>query len=211
MNNSPDTSRDEKISALLDDALEQQELDAFMQDLKRDEVHDAEQIQRYQIMGDALRDDLSESSFMDISSAVHRAIEQEPEINVTVQKTKAKLFYFSAFVRPLTGMAVAASVAMVTVVAFRTVETESAGNPVQAVAQVQQQIKNNTARITPVDPAIARQVRVASTAELHNPHKQQEKQLSDYMMNHSGYAGQTTMQGMMPYVRVVSFDAEGEK
>jgi negative regulator of sigma E activity len=100
MNNSPDTSRDEKISALLDDALEQQELDAFMQDLKRDEVHDAEQIQRYQIMGDALRDDLSESSFMDISSAVHRAIEQEPEINVTVQKTKAKLFIFLRLFAP---------------------------------------------------------------------------------------------------------------
>jgi len=209
MNNIPvNKSRDEKISALIDDALDQQELNAFLQDLKRDDVEDAEQVHRYQIMGDAMRDELDESSFMDISAAVHRAIEQEPEINVVVKKTKSRIFDFSGLLRPLTGMAVAASVAMVTVVAFRTVETESVENTVQAIAEAQPQTKNNTSRIIPVNPAIASQVRVASTAETNNPHQLQAKQLSEYMMNHSGYAGQTTIQGLMPYVRVVTFEAK---
>ena len=108
-------------------------------------------------------------------------------------------------------MAVAASVAMVTVVAFRTVETETIENPVQTIAEAQPQIKNNTSRIIPVNPVIASQVRVASTVEVNNLHQLQTKQLSEYMINHSGYAGQTTMQGMMPYVRVVSFDSQEQK
>jgi len=212
MNNTPlNTDRDEKISALLDDALDQQELNEFLQDLKRDDIEDAEQVHRYQMMGDAISDDLNDSSFMDISAAVHRAIEQEPEINVSVKKTKSRMFDFSGLVRPFAGMAVAASVAMVTVVAFRTVETESVENSIQAVAEVQPQIKNNSSRIIPVNPAIASQVRVASTAKIKNPHQLQTIQLDEYMIDHSGYAGQTTMQGMMPYVRVVTFDAKGEK
>ncbi len=210
-NTPTNTSRDEKISALLDDALDQQELNAFLQDLKRDDVEDAEQVHRYQMIGNAMRDELNESSFMDISAAVHRAIEQEPEINAAVKKSRPTIFNFSGLVRPFAGMAVAASVAMVTVVAFRTVETESVEDSVQTIAEAQPQIKNNTSRITPVNPAIASHVRVASTADINKPSQLQAKQLSEYMMNHSGYAGQTTMQGMMPYVRVVSFDTQEQK
>lgn len=207
------TTRDEKISALLDDALEQKELDAFMQDLKRDHVEDAERVQRYQMIGDVMKDDLNAASFMDISSAVHRAIEQEPELNGAA-KPKAKIIDLSSWLRPLTGMAVAASVAMVTVVAFKTVQTESIENPVQTIADAQvetnKQFIGAQDRIVPVNPVIASQVRVASTSDVKNNRQLQAKQLSEYLMNHSGYAGQTTMQGMMPYIRVVSFD-DGEK
>lgn len=31
------------------------------------------------------------------------------------------------------------------------------------------------------------------------------------MLNHSGYAGQTSVQGMIPYVRVVNFETEAKR
>ena len=199
------TRRDEQISALLDDALSAEELNEFMQDLKRDHLDDAERIQRYQLARDAMRGELNNTSFMDVSAAVHRAIEQEPEMDaLTVSKSSRKPFDLSAWLRPLTGMAVAASVAAITVVAFNTVQFES-DSASQPLAQSPSQV------VTPVNPVIAQQVRVASTMNYPKPSQHQRQQLNDYMVKHSGAAGQSTMQGMMPYVRVVSFESKSDK
>lgn len=190
--------RDEKLSALLDDALEDQQLTDFMQDLKRDPIADAETAQRYRLMGDVMRDELDQSSFMDISSAVHRAIENEPELDQlavkseSVAKVKSRQSVssvFSNWLKPLAGMAVAASVAMVTLVTFNTVQNSDSSTPADQLAQTQL-----------VNPEIARNVRVASTLNTSKSTEQQ-KQLNEYMMQHSGYASQSTLQGMMPYVR----------
>ena len=195
--------RDEKLSALLDNALDRKELTEFMQDLKRDPVGDGERIQRYRIISDVMRDELSEASLIDVSAAVHRAIDQEQPLHVSARKSSVSWWRFPALVKPLTGMAIAASVAMVTVVAVRTVNTD-AENPVQAVAEVGQQ------PITPVNPAIAQHVRAAST-DASQQARLRNSQLSEYMMNHSGYAGQASVSGMMPYVRVIGFDAETKR
>ena len=201
------TQRDEQISALLDDALSAEELNELMQDLKRDHLEDAERIQRYQLASDAMKGELNNTSFMDISAAVHRAIEQEPVPEMQSAKVVSKKsFDFSAWLRPLTGMAVAASVAVVTVVAFKTVQTEATDPATPAIAQ----LKPQTA-ITPVNPVIAQQVRVASTLNIEKNTQENHQQLNDYMIKHSGAANQSTMQGMMPYVRVVSFGTDSNK
>jgi sigma-E factor negative regulatory protein RseA len=199
------SEKDEKLSALIDNALDRKELDAYLGDLKRDPLADAERLQRYRMIGDVLRDEMSEASLMDISAAVHRAVDQETTPEVV--PVSARLFNFPALVKPLTGMAIAASVAMVTVVAVRTVSTDSP-DTVRAVASAQKPAANEQlARVTPVNPVIAQHVRAAST-DAGQSRQLRNRQLSEYMMNHSGYAGQTTVQGMMPYARVVGFEAE---
>ena len=190
--------RDEQLSALLDSALDEQQLESFMQDLKRDPIEDAEASQRYHLIGDVMRDELDQSSFMDISSAVHRAIEQEPAHNPEAAPAKQKASFdltgiVSSWFKPLTGMAVAASVATVTLVTFNTVQnSDSTGQSVQ-LAQA--------APIERVNTEISRNVQVASTLEINKKSAEQQKQLNYYMLQHSGYASQSTMQGMMPYVR----------
>ena len=190
--------RDEQLSALLDSALDGQQLDSFMQDLKRDPIEDAEASQRYHLIGDVMRDELDQSSFMDISSAVQRAIEQEPVHNPEAAPAKQKTSFdltgiISSWFKPLTGMAVAASVATVTLVTFNTVQnSDSTGQSVQ-LAQA--------APIERVNTEISRNVQVASTLEINKKSAEQQKQLNYYMLQHSGYASQSTMQGMMPYVR----------
>jgi len=213
MNQSKQTAelhREVHLSSLLDGALDEQHLQSFMQDLKRDPVDDAETAQRYRLMGDAMRDELDQASFMDISSAVSRAIEQEPahsESGITSKKNKSPSalnlsWLFSSWVKPIAGMAVAASVATVTVVTFNTLNNESATNTMQLAQSTQvEATANQRVNVQPVNPDIARNVRIASTMQIAKKSPQQQKQLNVYMLQHSGYASQSTMQGMMPYVR----------
>jgi len=190
----------EQLSALLDNNLNEQQLDSYMQDLKRDPIADAETSQRYRLMGDVMRDELDQSSFMDIGSAVHRAIEQEASHNeLPAAKKQYNGFSLSSlvsdWVKPLTGMAVAASVATVTLLTFNTLQSaDDAGQPAQLA-------KSMPVEIERVNSEISRNVQVASTLNISKNSPEQQKQLNQYMLKHSGYASQSTMQGMMPYVR----------
>jgi len=189
--------RDEQLSALIDSALNQQQQQSFMQDLKRDPIADAEAAQRYHLMGDVMRDELDQSSFMDISSAVQREIEKEPTHNEAQMPTKQKTqlglsALLLGWIKPLTGAAVAASVAMVTLATFNTVQNSENATATQ-LAQ--------TTHIERVNPEISRNVQVASTLNIDKQSAEQQRQLNQYMLQHSGYASQSTMQGMMPYVR----------
>ena len=206
------SERDEKLSALMDNALEHREVGEYLQDLKRDALADAERLQRYQIIRDVIRDDLSQISMLDISAAVQRAVELEPETDTAPQiKPVASWFNLAAWSKPLTGMAIAASVAMVTVVAVRTVNTgeQDIGAPALVEANGAGNAANS-AVVTPINPAIAQHVRAAST-DAGRQSALRNHQLSEYMLNHSGYAGQTSVQGMIPYVRVVNFETEAKR
>lgn len=201
-----DIKRDEQLSALLDNALDAQQLQAFMQDLKRNPVADAETAQRYRLMGDAMRDEIDQSSFMDISASVSRAIERESTHGIEVTEQR-KPFDFSALLnawfKPLAGVSVAASVAVVTLLTFNNINQSP-----NAASSAQQQMALNSgssdapvAQLQRVNPEIARNVRLASTVDPAQKSLQQQKQLNIYMLQHSSYASQATMQGMMPYVR----------
>lgn len=211
--------RDEQLSALIDNALNEQQLQSFMQDLKRDSIADGEKAQRYHLIGDAMRDELDQSSFMDISAAVHRSIEQEPGLSeteiTTGVETRSKFDLASliaSWVKPLTGMAVAASVAMVTLFTFSAVQNNDSSGQSSQLAQTSQlqtaPAQTASAQLVKVNPEVARNVRVASTLDTSQKSPEQQKQLNSYMLQHSGHASQSTMQGMMPYVRAADVQAQ---
>ena len=93
-----------------------------------------------------------------------------------------------------------------TVVSFRLAGTSPDADAMQPVASVQTSVSPQF--VTPVNPQISQQIQVVSTDRSAANNGLTQKQLNDYMMNHSEYAGQTTIQGRMPYVRVVSLDAK---
>ena len=206
--------REEQLSSILDSALDEAQLTAFMQDLKRNPIDDAETSQRYRLMGDTMRDELDQASFMDISSAVSRAVAQEPADNedgVMLQNNKtAPAFnlseWFNRLLKPVAGIAVAASVATVTLLTFNTVNNESTGSNVQLTQSTSVESAKPVS-VQTVNPDIARNVRIASTVQVAKKSPQQQKQLNIYMLQHSGYASQSTMQGMMPYVRAADVKA----
>ena len=208
-------NRDEQLSAFHDGALNQEELKEFLHDLQQNPVEDAEKSFRYSLMSDAMRDEVDAISFMDVSAAVHRAIDKEDTYVASVSNTSVSVnrkFDFSSWLRPLSGMAIAASVAMVTVVSFRTVETESsAGVPQLATETQTQQDYIQVTDVLPVNSDLTKQARVVSVNAEQQNSALRAQQLNEYLMDHSGYAGQNAVQGMMPYVRVVSYGSKANQ
>lgn len=202
--------RNEQLSALLDNDMKPEELTQFMDDLHRDPLAEGETLQRYQIIGKTLRGELDAAAFIDVSAAVQRAIEQESAPAITnVRSLRPRwLPAMQSFVRPVAGLAIAASVAVVTVVSVRMVQqSEPEAATGQAVAEA------TVTPVEPVNPQRARQIQVvANTSGSVSPTQGQiPPQLNDYLLRHSGVAGQATMQGVMPYARAVSFDQEGAR
>lgn len=202
--------RYEQLSGFHDDVLSDNELSDFLRDLKQDPVADAETVFRYNLIGDVLRDDVDVTSFMDISASVHRAIAVDHSIESEIENVSLsinKKSIFASWLRPLSGMAIAASVAMITVVAFRTIDTESGvpANLLTAETQTRQDYIQVT-DVTPVNADLAQQVRVVSVNSDQQDAALRTQQLNEYMQEH--YAGQSTVQGMIPYVRVASYGSQ---
>ena len=185
----------EKISAWLDDAVEYGEVDS----LEVDQGEGVSTATRYQMIGDALRGQVSDAAMIDISASVREAISREPALSASPvpqrsrQTERRPLFDFGAWLRPIGGLAVAATVAMVMVVTLTDQQAET-GNAV--VANVGQQpvqaLPVTTTAPGYANPAIARPA----------------VNLNSYVKQHSEFAAQDTMQGMMPYARAVSFGTD---
>lgn len=186
----------EKISAWLDDAIQYNELDSLEVDRGQQSFSTAV---RYQMIGDAMRGRVSDASMMDISARVSEAIQREAELTSTARPAAATrrerkpLFDFGAWLRPVGGLAVAATVAMVMVVTLTDQQAETSSPVVANVAQqpVQSMPVSSTA------PAYS-QPKLAVPAV----------NLNTYVRQHSEFAAQDTIQGMMPYARSVSYGSE---
>jgi len=191
------SNRKEKISAFLDTDMHRDELMSFSLSAESD---DAKVAQRYQMVGDALRGKMSESSFVDVSSAVREALAEE---NIADQKTtehqasskqpsqKTGLFDLSGWFRPVAGMAVAASVAVVMVVSV-TQQDSTGVAPVATTIETQ--------------PAV--QLAADDKAKLQNTADTKDTDLDPYINQHLEFATQDALQGRLPYVRAVSFESK---
>lgn len=186
----------EKISAWLDDAIEYNQVDSLETERENRAFATAT---RYQMIGDAIRGKVTEASMIDISASVREAISREPEfVPVTkparpVQRETKSFFDFGSWLRPVGGLAVAATVAMVMVV---TLSDKQVGTDSTTVANVGQQ----PVQALPVNSTIPVYARPGVAMPAVN--------LNSYATEHSEYAAQDTIQGMMPYARSVSYGSE---
>lgn len=188
----------EIISAYLDDGMSPEELKA-LGPIEIESKFGA--ASRYQMMGEALRGELSDAAMIDVSAKVREALRNEEILTAkspvrrSVKKARQPLFDFSAWFRPLGGLAVAASVALVLVVAVTQVESPSGGG--NLVADAGQPTVN-----------IQESVRVVAVAVKDTPPQpQQAVNLDAYLAEHAEFAAQDTLQGRMPYARSVSYES----
>jgi len=188
----------EKISAWLDDAIDLDEVDS-LQAKHGPGVYST--AARYNMIGDAMRGTVADASMIDISARVHAAIaiSSEPEITPlakparSLQRDSTSLFGLGSWLRPVGGLAVAATVAMVMVV---TLTDQQPGTDNAVVANVGQQ----PVQAIPVNNATPGYTKPGIALPAVN--------LNNYVTEHSEYAAQDTMQGMMPYARAVSYGSE---
>jgi len=185
----------EKLSAFLDNDLHQDELMSFS--LSSEPEH-AKLAQRYQMMGEVMRDELSDASFVDVSQAVREVLANETiEIEQSEQKELKPAskdvsagWNLAAWFRPVAGMATAGLVAVVMVVTLSSQETGGL-SPVADNAQNKPVVMTADVKAT------------ENRAVVEN-----SKELQPYVNQHLEYATQDTLQGRLPFVRAVSYEAE---
>lgn len=197
------SKRKEKISAFLDDDMHRDELMSFSLSAEED---DAKVALRYQMFGDALRGEMSESSFVDVSHAVREALADE---NIADQMTaamsttrsessvseKSGFFDLSAWFKPVAGMAVAASVAVVMVVTV-TGQDNLGGSPVAT----------NVETSPAAQPAV--QLAAEGNSIKNKAIDDKATDLDPYINQHLEFATQDALQGRLPYARAVSFETK---
>ena len=191
------SKRKEKISAFLDNDLHSDELMSFSLSAESD---DAEVAQRYQMVGDVLRSEMSEASFVDVSRAVREALadenmaDQMPQSSSATSDThKSSGFDWSSLFRPVAGMAVAVFVAVILV----TTLSEQGDSSVTEVANNTAQQSENLAV-----NQVATDNKLAMPASVGN----KSNNLDPYISQHLEFATQDALQGRLPYVRAVSFE-----
>lgn len=173
----------EQLSALVDDELDQAEQALLIRQLARDEAL-RDRLARYQVISDSLRSNLPHRVDTHFYLRVHAQLEQEAAIHAAPVRTRS-------LVKPVTGVALAASVAVVAVLSLQSVrQQDPAATPALATAPA----ATDYIRAENTPPPVAR----------HNG----APGLDVYLVNHNEYAVNRGMQGMLPYVRIVGQDLQ---
>jgi len=202
----------EQISALVDDEIHDTELKTVIAELTGNRAS-AECWQRYNLISDALRNNLPDAVEPDLASRVQIALENEPTV-LAPRRMQIPVKVLPAL-KQVGGMAVAASVAVVMVVSLQEGQQNDAGAGQQMVQQ-QNSTSPSAAPATLVadvkQPAVQPQQPVAVSSRpvlVADVERSQPVSVSpqafdprfeSYLINHSEYAVTT---GMLPYTRVV--------
>lgn len=188
--------RKEKISAFLDNDIHHDELMSFS---LSGEPDDAKTALRYQMMGDVLRGEMSEASFVDVSHAVREAIagehlavestmgqkDETRSATATSSSASRPAWHLSSWFRPVAGMAVAVTVAVVMVFSL---SDKGVGSHAPLASKVETQ------------PAV---LQLAVDKKVGDEDPQVDQRLVN---QHLEYATQDALQGRLPYVRAVSYE-----
>lgn len=203
----------EIMSAYIDDALSVDEMTPLIRLNESSEQAFAKRYSaatRYHIMGEALRGELSEASMVDVSQQIHEALRNESFDSVEVAAAAKKPLrlagrfnlsaWLGSFTRPLAGIAVAASVSALVVVSVVQLESPENTQPL-ASAPI------STPADTPATQMAAQQPADDAVTDTASK-EQQMADFNNYLNEHAEFAAQDTIQGRIPYVRAVSYEAE---
>lgn len=190
---------DEKLSAFFDDE------QAGSAELLNAAMTEAMQARwsRYQMIRDVCQGQRPEPT--DMVARVRAAIADEPTVlappvaspKAAPQAPKSAAVIGLGWRQQLTGLAVAASVAVVTIVGVQQLQTPTPGVATPLVADVE---------LPAVAPSIAPAEIVPVAARPLS-----EQKVNEYMMNHAEFATTGGAKGMLPYVRIVGYKAEMEQ
>jgi len=184
---------DEQISTLMDDELADH--DAVLDRLTADPELQA-RWSRYHLMRDVITGHVPEQPLGDIASRVSQALEQEPVILAPIHKRKRNK-QLPFIMKQVGGLAIAATVSAVAVLTVQHAQDETPTTPTE-IAAVQPQLQTQSQ----LPSQSAAQVRyVTDTSGLDTA---VQSKLSGYLVNHNEYSVTANMQGVLPYMRIVS-------
>ena len=189
----------EQISALVDDEFDSHP-DIVLQHLASTDEH-RQVWMRYHLISDCLRGNLPDYIDTGIASRISKAIAAEPSILAPAQLNR--------FIKPVMGFAIAASVAVVAILGIQqTNNSPTLSLPAQPLA-IQSVTENQrlASNLNIADPESEQQVRQIPVTS----HEDAGSRLNRYLVNYNEYRANAGMQGMLPYVRIVSYETEEQE
>ena len=206
------TDLDEKLSFLLDDHADDNAADAL--DEVIGDVNLQYRMRRYQMIGEALRHELPQAIDTGFHSSVMARIRDEVGATghdggkTSSRESKTASILSWARLKPVAGLAVAASVALVTVALWQPLQKQSGKVEDRLVIAEQQKIERLAGKqirgsAVPVSTNV-QTLGMRWKVEGNTPGLQQK--LNAYLVNHTEYSN--SVQGLIPQARVAGFDAQ---
>jgi sigma-E factor negative regulatory protein RseA len=204
--------QDENLSLLLDD-FSDADVDSVLDEVIAD-VNLQYRVRRYRMIGDVMRNELPAAIDTGFHQQVMARIGQQPQPADPVGKPAAGVTSHAlplmarAWFKPFAGLAVAASVALVTVALWQPLQPESALTDASLASADEQKIQQLAGQQI-AGGAVPVSTRVQSEGmrwKLQNESPVLEQKLNAYLVNHTEYSN--SMQGLIPQARVVGFDAQ---
>ena len=207
------TDQQEKISFLLDEFTGDEKSKAVLDELESD-VNLQYSMRRYQMIGQVMRHELPSHINTDFSTSVMEQIDQfESAAHESDQRAPAyantRSIWNWSMMKPFAGMAVAASVAVVSITLWQTtiINTDAERPGEKVVSAEQQKIERLASRpfqtnAVPVSTGLDNGMRW----KISNNTPALQQKLNAYLVNHTEYSN--SLQGLIPQARVAGFDAQ---
>ena len=180
-----------QLSAIIDDELAEREISLVLRRLSRDrDLQD--RWERYYLVSDVLQGHLPDVFDRSFASRVRQAVEAEPLLQPIAKP-------LPTWYKPVTGFGLAASVVMVTLFGFKLTQTENTF----ATSSTPQ-----LATAIPLSPSTPLAIQTtAGNRYVNSANEPVETRLNNYLVNHNNYASLNGVHGMLPYVRMVGYQA----
>ena len=205
------TEQDEKLSFLLDDHPGESagaSLDEVM-----DDVNLQYRVRRYRMIGEVMRHELPQAIDTNFHVNVMAQIRNQESKPVTTpaaaQTTAANTSILSWIgLKPFAGLAVAASVAIVTVALWQPLKQESGQGDPGLVAADQQKIQQLARQQVPggVVTASTQVQPLGMRWKVERDMPELQQKLNAYLVTHTEYSN--SMQSLIPQARVAGFDSQ---
>ena len=215
--------QDENLSLLLDNDSDA-DVNAVLDEVMAD-VNLQYRMRRYQIIGETLRNELPQAIDTDFHHGVMARIrEQSPNLeahgkqsdqgnnqsnNQSNNQGNVVPLLARAWFKPFAGLAVAASVAVVTVALWQPLQQRGALPNDALVSADQQKIEQLAGQQvvgSAVPVPVSSRVQSGTRWKLEQESPVLQRKLNAYLVNHTEYS--SSMQGLIPQARVAGFDAE---
>jgi sigma-E factor negative regulatory protein RseA len=167
----------EQLSALVDGECEISEQQWMLRRLSSDDELKV-RWQRYHLISDAVKNNLPTAVDARFADRIGKMIDTTPLSSHADVSGSAGF----SWVKPVTGFALAASVAAMGVLALRVIDGGGSGKPDELH-------------------------RVAQKDGSEGSQSSLDSRLNTYLVNHNEYASMNGVQGVMPYVRIVGIDS----
>jgi len=178
-----------QLSAMVDEELADAEIALALRRLIRDDDWRG-RWERYHLVSDALQGHVPAALDTRFAAHIRQAIADEPLTSVTRP--------LPSWYKPVTGFALAASVVLVALFGLKLNQSNVTFTPTASLA----------AHTPSPPPPASLPTPMASPTQLSDGvRKPAAARLNSYLVNHNGYASRNSVNSMLPYVRMVGYQA----